>query len=56
MEKNINENKNTYVVIDKIAAGETIQIGIETLVRKNVDVQNSNIRVMVEQNKEKILF
>ena len=51
--ENINENKNTYVVIDKIAAGETIQIGIETLVRKNVDVQNSNIRVMVEQNKEK---
>lgn len=50
--KNVIERTNKYIVIDKIPAGKTQQVVIDTMIDSNAELTNSKMNVTVEQNKE----
>lgn len=50
--KNIIERTNKYIVIDKIPAGKTQQVVIDTMIDSNAELTNSKMIVTAEQNKE----
>lgn len=49
---NVVEKNNKYIVIDKISAGETKRVVIETIIDSNTKLTNSKMSVTAEQNKE----
>lgn len=50
--KNVIERTNKYIVIDKIPAGKTQQVVIDTMIDSNAELTNSKMNVTAEQNKE----
>lgn len=50
--KNVIERTNKYIVIDKIPAGKTQQVVIDTMIDSNAELTSSKMNVTAEQNKE----
>lgn len=50
--KNIVEEKNNYIIIDKIPAGETSKIGIGTYIEKETDIRSSKMTIIAELDKD----